>query len=187
MIALHKKNSKSDPGNYRPISLLPILSKLLETVVSDALKKQFASLFHPRQFGFRSNHTSLDLLLNMTQNWMHALALGQEVRTVALDISKAFDKAWHDGLLWKLEEKFGVSGSLLRWFRSYLSGRTQRVFVNGAYSESKSILAGVPQGSVLGPLLFLVFINDLFEVVSNNLDVFADDSSLGQSWSKTRA
>ena len=85
---------------------------------------------------------------------------------------------WHDGLLFKLETQFGISGALLRWFRSYLSGRTQRVVINSSFSSWQPICAGVPQGSVLGPLLFLVFINDLFDVVSNNLDIFADDSSL---------
>ena len=101
----------------------------------------------------------------------------KEVRVVALDISKAFDRVWHDGLLHKLEA-LGVCGSLLAWLRSFLSGRTQRVVVNGVGSEFLPINAGVPQGSVLAPLLFLVFINDLFDVIQNELDVFADDSTL---------
>jgi hypothetical protein len=105
------------------------------------------------------------------------LGVGQEVRAVALDISKAFDKVWHDGLLSKLKG-MGVSGVLLSWFASYLSDRKQRVCVNGSYSAFLPIEAGVPQGSVLGPILFLVFINDLFDKVKNNLDVFADDSTL---------
>ena len=178
VVALHKKGSKSDVTNYRPISLLPIISKMMESVVSKYLSAHLAPMLNPRQFGFRSGHTSLDLLLNMTQRWIDAVASGKEVRAAALDISKAFDKVWHAGLLLKLEKQFGVCGGLLRWFRSYLSGRTQHVVVNSARSASKPILAGVPQGSVLGPLLFLVFINDLFGVVTNELDVFADDSSL---------
>ena len=178
VVALYKKNNVSDPVNYRPVSLLPIVSKVFEKVVSIKIKKSFMPLFNQRQFGFRPGRTSLDLLINMVQNWTDALASGSEVRAVALDISKAFDKVWHDGLLWKLEHKFGVTGPLLKWFRSYLTGRKQRVVINDVFSDLKAILAGVPQGSVLGPILFLVFINDLFDSVNNNLDVFADDSTL---------
>lgn len=178
VVPIHKKKSKSVAGNYRPISLLAILSKTFESVVADSLKKHIAPQLNPRQFGFRSGHTTLDLLLNMIQRWTDAVAAGLEVRAIALDISKAFDKVWHEGLLFKLQFKFGIVGCLLAWFRSYLSGRTQRVNINSSYSDLKPINAGVPQGSVLGPLLFLIFIDDLFDEMENNLDVFADDSSL---------
>ena len=129
------------------------------------------------QFGFRRGHTTVDLLMNMSQRWVDALHARREVRAVALDISKAFDRVWHKGLLHKLAT-FGISGPLLAWLKSFLSGRTQRVVVNGTGSSFLPIRAGVPQGSVLAPLLFLVFINDLFECVQNPLDVFADDSTL---------
>lgn len=121
----------------------------------------------------------MDLLLDMSQRWINCLAgkKGGEVRAVALDISKAFDKVWHDGLLFKLK-RLGIGGPLLAWLRSYLTNRSQRVLVGSAASELADVLAGVPQGSVLGPILFLVFINDLFDVVVNELDVFADDSTL---------
>ena len=177
VVAIHKKKSKSEPGNYRPISLLAIVSKLFETIVADCLKFFLAPKLSPNQFGFRPGHTTLDLLLLLTQSWTNALASGKEVRSVALDISKAFDKVWHDGLLFKLAE-LGIAGSLLDWLRSYLSDRKQRVIINTDHSDLQPIKAGVPQGSVLGPLLFLVFINDLFSQVSNHLDVFADDSTL---------
>ena len=122
-------------------------------------------------------NTTLDLLLLLTQSWTNALASGKEVRSVALDISKAFDKVWHDGLLFKLAE-LGIAGSLLDWLRSYLSDRKQRVIINTDYSDLQPIKAGVPQGNVLGPLLFLVFINNLFSQASNHLDIFANDSTL---------
>ena len=95
-----------------------------------------------------------------------------------MDISKAFDRVWHDGLIFKLK-KWGISGSLLHWFEDYLKDRVQRVIINGQFSSWTEITAGVPQGSVLGPLLFLVFINDITTVVTNcNLRLFADDTCL---------
>ena len=113
----------------------------------------------------------------MTQPWLKSLGLGGEARAVALDFAKAFDKVWHDGLILKLE-RLGVSGSLLLWFKSYLSDRLQLVVVGGCVSSLLPVRSGVPQGSVLGPILFVIFINDLFNVVENSLDVFADDSTL---------
>ena len=180
VVALHKKKSKSDPGNYRPISLLSIISKVFESLICSRLKKHIDPLLNKHQFGFRSGHTSMDLLTNMSQRWINQLAEGGEVRAVALDISKAFDKVWHDGLLFKMK-RFGISGSILSWFRSYLSDRSQRVVIESSFSDYADVNAGVPQGSVAGPLLFLMFIDDLFDVVDNNLDVFADDSTLWSS------
>ena len=100
-----------------------------------------------------------------------------EVRAVFLDISKAFDKVWHDGLIFKLRQN-GLSGGLLKLFESYLHHRQQRVVINGSYSEYLSIESGVPQGSVLGPLLFLIYINDLEKNIKSNIKFFADDTML---------
>jgi hypothetical protein len=177
VVALHKKKSKSDPANYRPISLLAIVSKVFESLVVSPLNRFLTPLLNPKQFGFRSRHTSLDLLVDLSQRWANVLKDGGEVRAVALDISKAFDRIWHKGLVFKLE-RLGISGSLLRWLESFLSGRTQRVIVGSGASEFAPVTAGVPQGSVLAPILFLCFINDLFDVVENELDIFADDSTL---------
>ena len=159
------------------------MSKLLERIVSDKLSPFLAPKLNLHQFGFRSGHTTFDLSSLMAQSWTDALKEGDEARAVALDISKAFDRVWHAGLLHKLHA-LGVHGPLLDWIRSFLSNRSQRVSVGSAYSSSRPIGAGVPQGSVLAPLLFLVFINDLFDVVTNSLNVFADDSTL---WSIVRA
>ena len=100
-----------------------------------------------------------------------------EVRAVFLDISKAFDKVWHDGLIFKLKQN-GVSGKLLMFFESYLCNRKQRVMINGSYSDYANIESGVPQGSVLGPLLFLVYINDLEKNIKSNVKFFADGTML---------
>ena len=94
-----------------------------------------------------------------------------------LDISKAFDRVWHDGLLFKLE-KNGVSGNLFQLIKSFLSGRFQRVLLNGQTSDWETIQAGVPQGSILGPLFFLIYINDLTDNLNSNVKLFADDTSL---------
>ena len=100
-----------------------------------------------------------------------------ETRSVFLDISKAFDRVWHDGLLFKLE-KNGVSGNLFQLIKSFLSGRFQRVLLNGQTSDWETIQAGVPQGSILGPLFFLIYINDLTDNLNSNVKLFADDTSL---------
>jgi hypothetical protein len=177
VVAIYKKKSKSDPGNYRPISLLACISKLFETIVASPFCTYLAPLLNPKQFGFRTAHTSLDMTADMTQRWADTLKLGGEVRAVFLDVSKAFDKVWHEGIIYKLKQK-GVSGPILSWFRSYLAGRRHRVMVGGSKSKYMDVCAGVPQGSVLGPVLFLVFFDSLFDLVENNLSVFADDSTL---------
>ena len=149
---VHKKKSKSDPGNYRPISLLPIMSKVFEHIVNDRLKRFLAPKLHQHQFGFRGGHQTLDLLSIMSQSWTNALRARKEVRVVALDISKAFDRVWHDGLIHKLE-CMGVCGPLLAWLRSFLSGRTQRVVINGVGSDFLPMNAGVPRQCTCPPTL----------------------------------
>ena len=101
----------------------------------------------------------------------------KEIKFIFCDIGKAFDKVWHDGLLFKLK-KYGITNNLLSWFKSYLSNRKQRVITEGFKSNWENTLAGVPQGSVLGPYLFLIYINDIVKDINCNIRLFADDTSL---------
>ena len=121
--------------------------------------------------------STIKQLINMYHTFAQALDNKKEVRIVFCDVSAAFDKVWHHRLLYKLECA-GISGNLLKWFRNYLTGRNQKVVIQGQSSSGKAVGAGVPQGSVLGPLLFLIFINDISEIVKSEIRIFADDTTL---------
>ena len=176
---IFKKGDPSNAANYRPISLLSCLGKLMERCVHKALYNYFVSnnLLSPLQSGFIKGDSTINQLTFLYNDVCKALDEGKEVRSVFCDISKAFDRVWHRGLLHKLSA-LGISGSLLRWFSSYLSSRQQRVLYAGSSSSWSSINAGVPQGSILGPLLFLVYINDITTDINANIRLFADDTSL---------
>ena len=135
-------------------------------------------LISPWQSGFIPGSSTVTQLLELYNQFSCAAEQSKDIRIVFLDISKAFDKVWHKGLLYKLQQ-LGIQGCLLKWFENYLSNRVQRVVINGHVSDWQSIFAGVPQGSVLGPLLFLVYINDITSVVNYcNIRLFADDTCL---------
>ena len=181
VVPIYKKEDKQLVKNYRPISLLPICGKIFEKLVFDSLYPYLVSnnLITKNQSGFIPKDSCTNTLLFLINEIHEAFEdpKSLEVRAVFLDISKAFDKVWHEGLLFKLKQN-GVSGKLLSFFKSYLSNRKQRVAINGFYSEFASIESGVPQGSVLGPLLFLVYINDLEKDIKSNVKFFADDTML---------
>jgi len=179
VVPIYKSGERSDPNNYRPISLLSITSKVMESIINDYVKKHIygSNLITKHQFGFRSNYSTFDLLTSATQQWENALNKGQEVKVAALDISRAFDRVWHKGLLSKLMA-LGIGGSVYRWIRSFLHNRSIKVIINGQQSTVSYINAGVPQGSVIGPTLFLIYINDLIDCVKNQVHLFADDTTL---------
>ena len=133
----------------------------------------------PFQSGFVHEDSTIYQLTDMYNSFCEAIDSGKEVCVVFFDIhvSKAFERVWHDGLLSKLKT-IGISGKLLKWFQNYLTERMQRVVINGYTSEFKLVEAGVPQGSILGPLLFLIYINDIVRELDCNVRLFADDTSL---------
>ena len=179
VLPVFKKGDRQDKANYRPISLLPNISKVFERLVYKFLYEYLSenNLLCPKQSGFRQKDSSVCKLIHIVHTIYEALENGKEVCAIFLDISKAFDKVWHEGLLFKLKQ-IGVGGPLLNWFQTYLVGRLQRVIIKGQESTWLPITAGVPQGSILGPLLFLIFINDLPQGIESNVDLFADDTSL---------
>ena len=167
--------------NCRPIFLLPICGKIFEKIIFDAIYDHLCKnqLLIPKQSGFRPGDSTINQLIAITHQIHTAFekSPSRETRAVFLDISKAFDKVWHKGLLFKLKSS-GISGDLLKLIQSFLSGRQPRVVLNGKNSEWHYITAGVPQGSVLGPLFFLVYINDLADNVCSDAKLIADDTSL---------
>ena len=183
IIPVFKKGCKNQPENYRPISILPTLSKIFEKHVSSSIFEYLNknNLIHKEQSGFRSQHSCQTALTKLTETWLDEMNKGNLTGVVYLDFSKAFDLVNHQLLLSKLE-CYNFHHSAIEWISSYLSERTQQVTIGNKSSEQKPIPRGVPQGSVLGPLLFLIFINDLpMSTCESNIDLFADDSTLHNS------
>ncbi|MCG8034058.1 MAG: reverse transcriptase family protein [Candidatus Thiodiazotropha taylori] len=174
-----KKGDQSLVTNYRPISLLNSESKLFERLMFKYLYNhvQRNNLLSSFQSGFIPGDSTVNQLTFMYNTFCEALDSGKEVRAVFCDISKAFDRVWHRGLLHKLQVA-GVTENILAWFENYLANRKQRVVLPGTDSQWVYIKAGVPQGSILGPLLFLLFINDIVIEIGSNIRLFADDTSL---------
>ena len=168
--------------NYRPISLLCVLSKVLDRCVHTHCYQHLEPLIYNLQHGFMRGKSSTTQLLEVYNNILESVASGKEVDAIFLDLSKAFDKVPHDLLLNKLE-KCGIRGPLLSWSRSYLYHRKQRVVLQGVCSNWIPVTSGVPQGSILGPLLFLVYCNDAQDYLQakSTLALFADDSKLYRS------
>ena len=160
---------------------MPIFAKLSEKILFKKLYNYLIenNLISKNQSGFTPGDSGTNQLLYLV-NLIHEAFNDKnclEVRSVFLDMSKAFDKVWHQGLIFKLKRN-GIEGNLLRLLENYLSNRRQRVVLNGEYSSWAPLHAGVPQGSVLGPLLFLIFINDLEDGLLSQVKLFADDTSL---------
>jgi hypothetical protein len=176
---IFKKDDKSKVSNYRPIALLSNTAKAQERVVYIHLYKYLKNnnLLTWKNSGFKALDSAVNQLLFITDKIHKALEEGREICLVFLDISKAFDKVWHPGLLHKLR-CMGIEGPLFDWFCDYLLDRKIRVVINGQNSDWRSTTAGVPQGSILGPLLFLVFINDITANIESDIHLFADDTSL---------
>ena len=175
-----KKGEKSDLNNYRPISVITVVSRVFEKIVYDQLYQYLNDnqLLSSCQSGFRSLHSTLTALLEATNSWSVSIDNGFLNGVVFIDLKKAFDTIDHEIILRKLSY-FGADQATAKWFQSYLSNRTQRCNVNGNLSTASTVTCGVPQGSILGPLLFLMYINDLpncLRVAAPRM--FADDTSI---------
>ena len=179
VIPLYKKGSKSDAGNYRPVSVLSIVSKVMERVVYDQVYEyiQNKQLLYELQSGFRKSYSTDTCLLHLTDYIKGEIDQGKLCGMVLLDLQKAFDTVNHGILLFKLRS-MGFNENSVKWMYSYLTGREQIVDVNGTVSPPSKITCGVPQGSILGPMLFLLYVNDMKSAVGCKLLLYADDSAL---------
>ena len=154
--------SKSNLGNYRPISILPVISKIYEKVLYKRLYSFLSTnkVLYESQYGFRSNHSTIHAVCELVEDILKGYEEKEHTLAVFIDLSKAFDTINHEVLIQKLWH-YGVRGQALEWFKSYLSNRKQYVSIGEYKSEMQSIKCGVPQGSILGPLLFIIYTNDL--------------------------
>ena len=170
---------RSTAKNYRTVSLLSVVSKVFEKLVNnrivDHLEK--CGLFSDFEYGFRSSRSTADLLTVVSDRIARAFNRSGATRAVALDISKAFDRVWHAGLFHKLKS-YGISSKIFSLISSFLSNRRLRVVLDGKSSQEYPVNAGVPQGSILGPTLFLLYINDLPDDVICDIAIYADDTTL---------
>ena len=178
---IFKKGAKNRAENYRPISLTSIVCKLMEKFVRQAVMDHLLEnkLITEKQHGFLSGRSTVTQLLKYLDDCINDISNGSVVDSIYLDFSKAFDTVPHRRLMSKLES-YGISGNVQKWILSFLSGRTQTVVVNHNDSTPAHVISGIPQGSVLGPLLFVIYINDLPDEITSHIYLFADDTKLSR-------
>ena len=179
VVSTFKKGDKQCIKIFRQVSLLPVCGKVFEWLLYNNMFSFFSEndLTSPKQSGFRPVDSCTNQLLSISHEILSVFDDGHEVRGVFLDISKAFDSVWHEGLLFKLQQS-GISGELITLIKDFLSSRKQTVVLNGQHSSWADVKAGVPQGSILSPLLFLIYTNDLPKGLNSNVKLFADDTLL---------
>ena len=177
---IYKHGKRTDLSNYRPISIISIVAKIFGRIVHEQFYSYLINneLLSEYQSGFRPTYSTVTALLETTNNWCVNIDKGLLNGVIFIDLKKAFDTIDHAILLRKLEH-YGVHDGALLWFRSYLTDRKQKCYVNGNFSSTLTINCGVPQGSILGPLLFLIYINDLPNCLNvGSPRMYADDTNI---------
>jgi hypothetical protein len=176
---IHKKGEKDIPSNYRPISLTSVTCKVLEHIVYSNIYSHLDRhmLLSPYQHGFRKKHSTVGQLISVAHDWAKSFEQKIPIDSIFLDFAKAFDKVPHQRLLHKISS-YGIQGQTLQWISNFLTKRRQCVVVSGTKSNWLPVTSGVPQGTVMGPLLFLIYVNDITDVTRSSLRLFADDTML---------
>ena len=179
--AIFKKGSRCQVNNYRPISLTSVVCKVLEKLVRNSLMQHLMDnqLISDAQHGFMPGRSCTTQLLQVLDKWTEILDTGGEVDVIYLDYAKAFDSVPHQRLILKLQS-YGVSDNVLMWIKSFLQTRRQRVVVAGSESDWAPVLSGIPQGTILGPVLFLCFINEMPQCLKSKVFLYADDSKISR-------
>ena len=177
--AIFKKGDRKQPNNYRPISLTSIVRKVLESIIRDKIINHMEAnnLFSNKQYGFITGRSTTLQLLKVLDDWAEIMDNNGQVDIIYMDFMKAFDQVPYKRLLQKVKS-YGINGHILGWITNFLTNRRQRVSVNGCFSTWGSVTSGIPQGSVLGPLLFIIYINDLPNYTKSPAYLFADDTKL---------
>lgn len=190
VMPIFKKGLKSNPTNYRPISLTSTICRIFEKIISQQILNFLITnnLINPNQFGFLKGRSTITQLISTLQTWYETILKGDSTDCIYIYFRKAFDSVPIKFLIYKLE-KLGISGKLLSWFADFLTNRTFRVKIGESFSSSYEIKSGVPQGSVLGPLLFLYYINDLPGVLPQHLHIklYADDAKIYEHFDKNNS
>ena len=174
-----KKGARNKSDDYRPISLTSIVCKLMEKFVKDAVMAHIIqhNQLSPRQFGFINGRSTMTQLFNYFDKCVEIVSSGKVADVIYFDFAKAFDTVPHRRLLKKLEG-YRINGELFNWIKAFLSDREQVIHVNGEESDTSTVISGIPQGSVLGPILFVLCINDLQDAVNSEIYLYADDTKI---------
>ena len=183
VVPVFKKGDKNSVGNYRPISLTSLVMKVFERCIKTSLLSVCEEYLDPRQHGFLNNKSCVTQMIPFANDLALTIDTRSRIDVIYFDFAKAFDSVSHDLILSKLKTNFKIDGMMLNFVKSYLKGRRQQVLVGGQLSSELPVLSGIPQGSILGPLLFVMFINDVFSCVSpsTNIALYADDTKIWRS------